>query len=70
MATSSVRLHQVRHALTDVELSVQNNWNAVVDTDEYFGFVGRSHFPGYYKKEFSETPRQTLAARRKSELIF
>jgi len=66
----SVRLHQVRHALTDVEFSVQNNLNGVVDTAEYFGFVGRSHFARYYKKEFMETPRQTLAARRKSELIF
>ena len=66
----SVRLHQVRHALTDVEFSVQNNLNGVVDTAEYFGFVGRSHFARYYKNEFRETPRQTLASRRKSELIF
>jgi AraC family ethanolamine operon transcriptional activator len=66
----SVRLHQVRHALIDVEFSVQNNLNGVVDTAEYFGFVGRSHFARYYKNEFMETPRQTLASRRKSELIF
>ena len=66
----SVRLHQVRHALTDVEFSVQNNLNGVVDTAEYFGFVGRSHFARYYKNEFRENPRQTLASRRKSELIF
>ena len=66
----SVRLHQVRHALTDVEFSAQNNLNGVVDTAEYFGFVGRSHFARYYKNEFRETPRQTLASRRKSELIF
>ena len=66
----SVRLHQVRHALMDVELSAQNNLNGVVDTAEYFGFVGRSHFARYYKNEFMETPRQTLALRRKSEQIF
>ena len=66
----SVRLHQVRHALTDVEFSAQNNLNGVVDTAEYFGFVGRSHFARYYKNEFMETPRQTLALRRKSEQIF
>ena len=66
----SVRLHQVRHALTDVEFSVQNNLNGVVDTAEFFGFVGRSHFARYYKNEFRENPRQTLASRRKSELIF
>ena len=66
----SVRLHQVRHALTDVEFSAQNNLNGVVDTAEYFGFVGRSHFARYYKDEFMETPRQTLALRRKSEQIF
>ena len=66
----SVRLHQVRHALTDVEFSTQNNLNGVVDTAEYFGFVGRSHFARYYKNEFMETPRQTLALRRKSEQIF
>ena len=48
----------------------QNNLNGVVDTAEYFGFVGRSHFARYYKNEFKETPRQTLALRRKSELIF
>ena len=66
----SVRLHQVRHALTNVEFSAQNNLNGVVDTAEYFGFVGRSHFARYYKNEFKVTPRQTLALRRKSELIF
>ena len=66
----SVRLHQVRHALTDVEFSARNNLNGVVDTAEYFGFVGRSHFARYYKNEFKETPRQTLALRRKSELVF
>lgn len=66
----SVRLHQVRHALTDVEFSALNNLNGVVDTAEYFGFVGRSHFARYYKNEFKETPRQTLALRRKSEQIF
>ena len=66
----SVRLHQVRHALTDVEFSALNNLNGVVDTAEYFGFVGRSHFARYYKNEFMETPRQTLALRRKSEQIF
>ena len=66
----SVRLHQVRHALMDVEFSAQNNLNGVVDTAEYFGFVGRSHFARYYKNEFMETPRQTLALRRKSEQIF
>ena len=66
----SVRLHQVRHALTDVEFSAQNNLNGVVDTAEYFRFVGRSHFARYYKNEFMETPRQTLALRRKSEQIF
>lgn len=66
----SVRLHQVRHALTDVEFSVQNNLSGVVDTAEYFGFIGRSHFAKYYKNEFMETPRKTLASRRRSELIF
>ena len=66
----SVRLHQVRHALTDVEFSARNNLNGVVDTAEYFGFFGRSHFARYYKNEFKETPRQTLALRRKSELVF
>ena len=66
----SVRLHQVRHALLDVEFSAQNNLNGVVDTAEYFGFVGRSHFAKYYKNEFTETPRQTLALRRKAEHVF
>ena len=66
----SVRLHQVRHALMDVEFSAQKNLNGFVDTAEYFGFVGRSHFARYYKNEFMETPRQTLALRRKSEQIF
>ena len=66
----SVRLHQVRHALLDVEFSAQNNLSGVVDTAEYFGFVGRSHFAKYYKNEFTETPRQTLALRRKAEHVF
>ena len=66
----SVRLHQVRHALLDVEFSAQNSLNGVVDTAEYFGFVGRSHFARYYKKEFMETPRQTLSRRRKAEMVF
>ena len=66
----SVRLHQVRHALLDVEFSAQNNLNGVIDTAEHFGFVGRSHFAKYYKNEFMETPRQTLACRRKSEQVF
>lgn len=66
----SVRLHQVRHALLDLEFSVEKNLNGVVDTAEYFGFVGRSHFAKYYKSEFMETPRQTLNHRRKAEQIF
>ena len=66
----SVRLHQVRHALLDVEFSEQHNLNGVVDTIDYFGFVGRSHFARYYKNEFMETPRQTLARRRKAEQVF
>ena len=66
----SVRLHQVRHALLDLEFSVEKNLNGVVDTAEYFGFVGRSHFAKYYKSEFMETPRQTLNYRRKAEQIF
>jgi AraC-like DNA-binding protein len=66
----SVRLHQVHHALLDVEFSARNNLNGVVDTAEYFGFVGRSHFARHYKNEFTETPRQTLARRCKSEQMF
>ena len=66
----SVRLHQVRHALLDVEFSQLHNLNGVADTAAYFGFVGRSHFSRNYKNEFMETPRQTLALRRKSKQIF
>ena len=66
----SVRLHQVRHALLDVEFSQLHNLNGVVNTAEYFGFVGRSHFTRNYKNEFMETPRQTLARRRNSNQIF
>ena len=66
----SVRLHQVHHALLDIEFSARNNLSGVVDTAEYFGFVGRSHFARHYKNEFTETPRQTLARRYKSEQIF
>ena len=65
----SVRLHQVRHALLDYEFSELHNLNGVVDTAEYFGFVGRSHFARHYKKEFMETPRQTLTLRRKNGRI-
>ena len=66
----SVRMHQVRHALLDVEFSEKYNLQGVVDTAEYFGFIGRSHFARYYKNEFMETPRKTLTHRRKAEQTF
>ena len=66
----SVRLHQVRYALLDVEFCIENNLNGVIDTAEFFGFVGRSHFAKHYKNEFKETPRQTLSLRRKAEQVF
>ena len=66
----SVRMHQVRHALLDVEFSEKYNLQGVVDTAEYFGFIGRSHFARYYKNEFMETPRKTLTHRRRAEQTF
>ena len=66
----SVRLHQVRHALLNTEFCVQNNLDGVIDIADYFGFAGRSHFTRYYKQQFLETPRQTLAARRDREKHF
>ena len=66
----SVRLHQVRHALSNVEFGIQNNINSVDDAAQYFGFVGRSHFARYYKNQFMETPRQTLARRKNREKVF
>ena len=66
----SVRLHQVHHALLDVEFSEQHNLHGVTEIAEFFGFVGRSHFAKYYKNEFLETPSQTLARRTKAERIF
>ena len=66
----SVRMHQVRHALLDVEFSEKHNLKGVVDTAEYFGFIGRSHFARYYKNEFMETPRKTLTHRRNKEKTF
>ena len=66
----SVRLHQVRYALLDVEFCIENNLNGVIDTAEFFGFIGRSHFTKHYKNEFKETPRQTLSLRRKAEQFF
>ena len=66
----SVRLHQVRHALLNTEFCIQNNLGGVIDIANYFGFAGRSHFTRYYKQQFFETPRQTLAARRDGEKHF
>lgn len=66
----SVRMHQVRHALLDVEFCEQNNLSGVIDVAQYFGFVGRSHFARFYKQEFCETPRQTLQSRRLAEKSF
>ena len=66
----SVRLHQVRYALLDIEFCIENNLNGVIDTAEFFGFAGRSHFAKHYKNEFKETPRQTLSLRRKAEKVF
>ena len=66
----SVRLHQVRHALLDVEFCINHNINGVLDAASFFGFVGRSHFTRYYKQEFQETPAQTLGGRRQSDQIF
>jgi len=66
----SIRLHQVRHALLDVEFCAKNNINGVLDAASFFGFVGRSHFTRYYKQEFQETPAQTLGGRRQSDQIF
>ena len=65
-----VRLHQVRHALLDVEFCIENNISGVTDIASHFGFVGRSHFSRYYKNEFLEMPRQTLSNRRYSQQTF
>ena len=66
----SVRMHQVRHALLDVEFCEQHNLTGVIDVAQHFGFIGRSHFARFYKKEFCETPRQTLQSRRLAERAF
>ena len=66
----SVRLHQVRHALMDLEFCTEHGISGVVDAASYFGFVGRSHFARLYKHEFNETPRQTLANRRLADQAF
>lgn len=66
----SVRLHQVRHALLDIEFCTNHNIKGVLDAASFFGFVGRSHFTRYYKLEFQETPAQTLGGRRHSDQIF
>ena len=60
----SVRLHQVRHALINTEFCKKHDLNGVVEIADYFGFASRSHFSRYYKKHFSETPRESLASRR------
>ena len=66
----SVRLHQVRHALLDVEFCTQNDIQSVSDAAKYFGFASRSQFTKYYKLEFMETPGQTLRRRRNEEQFF
>ena len=66
----SVRLHLVRHAVLDVEFSVQNNLNGVVDMADSFGFVGRSHCTPYYKNEFKETPGKLWLADVKLSMFF
>ncbi|MBT65752.1 MAG: AraC family transcriptional regulator [Synechococcus sp. NP17] len=66
----SVRLHQVRHALMDLEFCTEHGISGVVDAASYFGFVGRSHFARLYKNEFNETPRHTLAKRRLADQAF
>ena len=60
----SVRLHQARHALLDAEFCKKNNLNGVIDIANHFGFSSRSHFSRYYKKCFSESPRQSFSTRR------
>ena len=65
-----VRLHQVRHALLDLEFCADHSISGVVDAASYFGFVGRSHFARLYKREFNETPRYTLAKRRLANQSF
>ena len=66
----SVRLHQVRHALMDTEFCIENDIHSVSDIASYFGFIGRSHFARYYKKEFLEMPSQTLSNRRHADYAF
>jgi len=66
----SVRLHQVRHALMDIEFCIENNIHSVSDVASHFGFVGRSHFARYYKQEFLEMPSQTLLNRRHADHSF
>ncbi len=66
----SVRLHQVRHAFLDTEFCIENKISGVSDIAEHFGFVGRSHFARYYKNEFLEMPRQTLANGRCAQQTF
>jgi AraC-like DNA-binding protein len=66
----SVRLHQVRHALMDIEFCIENNIHSVSDVASHFGFVGRSHFARYYKQEFLEMPSQTLSNRRHADHEF
>lgn len=66
----SVRLHQVRHALMDLEFCTERGISGVAGVASYFGFVGRSHFARLYKDEFNETPRCTLAKRRLADQDF
>ena len=66
----SVRLHQVRHALMNIEFCIENNIRSVSDAASHFGFVGRSHFARYYKQEFFELPSQTLSNRRHADHEF
>ena len=66
----SVRLHQVRHALMDLEFCTEHGIGGVAGVASYFGFVGRSHFARLYKDQFNETPRYTLAKRRLADQDF
>lgn len=65
----SVRLHQVYHAILDVEFREQHNLHSITEIGKFFGFANRSHFARHYKTEFLETPRQTFARRLKEERI-
>ena len=55
-----IRLQQVQAVLRDVDLQQQINCFTVMKISNYYGFQSRNHFANDYRKQFGETPRETL----------